>query len=825
MIGNRFFMGLLLVVFTSFNVLAQGPGAGPARGQGKIFGKVKDATTKKAVEYASVSLLQHGSSKLAGGTITTSDGSFQFDNLAQGKYVVKITFLGYKVYSSDTIQVTDTKILFDLGSVMLTPTSTTMDKVEIVAEAGMVTNEIDKKVYNTEKMITTGGGSAEDLLNQIPSVNIDIDGNLSLRGAEGVTVLVDGRPSGITGGSRQAILESIPASSIERIEVITNPSAKYDADGQVGIINIILKKNKILGLNGSLTAGAGTNGKYNAGFNLSYRDKKVNVYGSYNFRRSKNFNYGWSQRTTYNLDSLYQQNYSTDGNNQRMNHMARAGVDLYINPTNTIGINGGFGYNPGSRWGITEYDFYDPYLIQTENWARFTNQATQRMNYDINANYEHLFKKKDQKLTFDISYSGNYQGEQENYRNAYYSLLDPSKLRYDEFTRSDNKSNNSNFISSIDYFHPFEKNYTLETGAKFTIRHNDNDFVNFMQQGTDLVPNPLVTNRFVYHEQVLGAYAQMGKGYKKWGYKIGLRVEETFLNTDQVNSQIKTSRNYFSWFPSAFLSYNINDKNDIKLSYSKRINRPGFRQLNTFNSYNDPLNLRTGNPNLNPEYTHSLEFAYTYGNDKFSLSPTIFYRYTTGVISRYQYIDPNGVAISTFENFNNAHSAGFDINARMDFTKWLNLNLNGSVYYYRIDGTNKGSSLRNQSLGGMGRATASFKITKWMDAQATYGFWLMPASPQGQPLANHGLDLGLKADFFKKKFSVNLGLQDVFNTRRFAVNGSDVNFVNDFYRKRESRILNLTLTWKFGKQEFTRRPKKGAGGGEGGGDIGGGEDW
>lgn len=809
-----------LTIATMLTLSAQRPGGG---GQGQIFGKVKDEQTKKGIEYASISLVNPGSPKLAGGTITNPDGSFQLENIPNGRYILKITFLGYKPFQSDTIRIDQTRDLIDMGTVTLTSSAKSMDKVEIVAEAGLVTNEIDKKVYNADKMISLGGGSAEDLLNQIPSVNIDLDGNLSLRGAEGVTVLVDGRPSGITGGSRQAILESIPASSIERVEVITNPSAKYDADGQVGIINIVLKKNKILGLNGSVTAGAGTNGKYNAGFNLSYRDKKINVYGSYNFRRSKNFNYGWSQRTTYNMDSLYQQNYSTEGNRERMNHMARAGIDVFINPRNTLSISGGFGYNPGSNWTITEYDFYNRYLLQTENWARFVNKDDTRQNYDLNMNYEHLFKTKGQKLTLDAGISGNNQDELEQFRNAYYFLDRPENLRFDNYTKATNKSQNTTFTSALDYIHPFKKQYTLETGAKFTIRHNDNNFVNYQEQAGVLVPNPYLTNRFVYHEQVLGAYAQMGKAYKKWGYKLGMRVEQTFLNTDQVNTQVKTDRNYFSWFPSAFLSYNINDKNDLKLSYSKRINRPDFRQLNTFNSISDPLNLHVGNPMLNPEYTHSLELSYTYGGNKFSISPTMFYRYTTGVISRYQRIDSNGVAISTFENFNNAHSAGFDITARMEFTKWFNLMANGTIYYYQIDGTNFGNSLRNNSLGGMGRATATFKATKWLDAQAIYGFWLMPANPQGRPLANHGLDLGLKADVLKKKLSINLSLQDVFNTRRFAVVGSDVTFVNSFYRKRESRILNLTITWKFGKQEFTRKSKRGGGGdGDGGG---GGEDW
>ncbi len=812
----KWFFSVICITQSLF-LMAQRPANG---GVGKIFGKVKDAQTKRAVEYASISLVNPNSPKLAGGTISNPDGSFELANIADGNYIVKITFLGYALYQSSPIEISTTQNLIDLGNIFLEPTAKSMDKVEIVAEAGMVTNEIDKKVYNTEKMLTLGGGSAEDLLNQIPSVNIDLDGTLTLRGAEGVTVLVDGRPSGITGGSRQAVLEAIPASSIERIEVITNPNAKYDAEGQVGIINIVLKKNKILGLNGSITAGVGTNGKYNAAANLSYRDKKINVYANYSFRRNKNYYTGWSQRSTYQLDSLYQQNYFTDGSRNRMSHMARAGFDVYINPRNTFSLSGGFGHNPGGSWGITEYDFYDSLFIPTENWARFTNETDVRTNYDLNANYEHLFKTKDQKLTIDVSISADKEDETEEFRNAYYFLNSPSNLRYDTYTKAQNFSRNSTFISAIDYFHPFKDKYSLEVGAKFTVRHNDNDFINYRNEPSGYVPDPYLTNRFVYHEQVLAAYAQMAKAYKKWGYKLGLRVEQTFLNTDLVTTQTKNARNYFSYFPSAFISYQPNDKNEIKFGYSKRINRPGFRQLNTFSSYSDPLNLRTGNPNLNPEFTHSFEFSYTYVGDKVNISPTLFYRYTTDVISRFQTIDPNGVAILSFENFNNSHSAGVDLSTRFDITKWFNLMLNGTLYYYSIDGTNFGSTLRNQSLGGMGRGVASFTITKWLSAQGTYGFWWMPASPQGRPLAAHGLDIGMKADIWNKRFSVGLSLSDVFNTRRFAVNSSDIAFVNSFYRKRESRILNLTVTWKFGKQEFNRKNRRG---GEGGGE--GGDDW
>ena len=815
-----------VLCLSSLALYAQAPG-GRAAGPGKVFGKVKDAASKKSIEYATISLVKPGEARLASGTTTAADGSFLIENLSTGAYIVKITFLGYGMYQSDTLKISDEEPLKDLGTILLKASAQSLKGAEIVADAPMVVNEIDKRVYNTEKLLATSGGSAVDILNQIPSVNVDIDGNLSLRGSEGVTVLVDGRPSGITGGSRQAILESIPASSIERIEVITNPNAKYDADGQAGIINVVLKKNKTLGLTGSVTLGAGTRGKYNAAANLNYRNKRFNLFANYSFRRNNSFNNGSSFRTSYLLDSLYQQNTRSEGLNKRMNHMARLGMDIFINPRNTIGISGGFGYNPGNSVDATFYSIFDSSLVQTNDWARTSSEKQLRYNYDLNLNYKHQFKKANQELSLDISYSGNNENEEQLYENAYYNWLNAGTVRYYERQRTTNLSQNSNFVASLDYTHPFKKNYSLETGVKYTARHNDNDFTNFELDplSGEYIANPFLTNRFVYHEQVYGAYAQMAKAYKKFGYKLGLRVEETLINTDLVTTQTKNARNYFSWFPSVFLSYKINDKNDIKLNYSRRISRPGFRQLNTFTNYSDPLNLNTGNPMLNPEYTNSFEFSYSYGGNKYSISPTLYYRYTTNVISRYRTVNADGVSITSFENFNNAHSAGCELTARMEFFKWWYLMPNMNLYYYQINGSNVGTGLRNWSIGGMGRILTGFKITKWMEAQATYGFWWAPASPQGRPKPVQGLDLGLKADLFKNKLSLNLSLQDVFNTRRFALDGGDVTFVNSFTRKRETRILNLSLTYKFGKQDFgSRRNRKGGGDG---GDMnnGGGEDW
>ncbi len=824
----RGFILSALLCFFSLTILAQAPGERPASGPGKVFGKVKDASTKKAVEYASVSLIKPGLTRLAGGTTTGTDGSFLIENLAPGNYLVKITFLGYTMYQTDTLRITAEEPLEDLGTVLLKPSSQNLKGAEIVADAPMVVNEIDKRVYNTEKLLSTSGGSAVDILNQIPSVNVDIDGNLSLRGSEGVTVLVDGRPSGITGGSRQAILESIPASSIERIEVITNPNAKYDADGQAGIINVVLKKNKILGMTGSVTLGAGTRGKYNAAANLSYRNKRFNIFGNYSFRRSNTFNNGTSYRTSYLLDSLYQQNTRSEGLNKRMNHMGRLGMDIYINPRNTLGISGGFGYNPGNSVDATFYSFSDSSMVQTNEWYRTSSQDQVRYNYDLNVNFKHQFKKANQELTIDATFNGNNENEEEAFQNAYLDWLNNNSVRYYQRQRTENLSQNSNFVASIDYTHPFKKNYSLETGVKYTARHNDNDFTNFNYDPLtgEYTVNSYLTNRFVYHEQVYGAYAQMAKSYNKFGYKLGMRVEETLINTDLVTTQSKNSRNYFSWFPSVFLSYKFNDKNDIKLNYSRRISRPGFRQLNTFTSFSDPLNLQTGNPMLNPEYTNSFEFSYSYGGKKYSISPTIYYRYTTNVISRYRTVNSDGVSITSFQNFNEAHSAGFELTARMEFFKWWYMMPNANLYYYQINGTNFGAGLRNWSIGGMGRILTGFKITSWMEAQATYGFWWAPAAPQGRPKPVQGLDLGLKADVLKKKLSINLSLQDVFNTRRFALDGGDATFVNTFSRKRETRILNLSLTYKFGKQDFSSRKNR-KGGGDGGGDMnnGGGEDW
>lgn len=779
---------------------------------GKVSGTVKDALSKKVMEYTSVALHNSKDSSLVTGIISDKMGEFQLDNIPLGNYYLKVSFIGYTNYIKDSIRLYPGNMELNLGSIFL-QANNTLKTVQIEGEKDLFTLDIDKKVYDVSKNITNTGGSAADVLGNVPSVNVDVDGNVSLRGSESVIILIDGKPSGLSGSSRKAILDGIPASSIESVEIISNPSAKYDADGMSGIINIKLKKDKKQGLNGSLALSAGTRDKYNANFSLNYRDKKFNFFTNYSYRYDNRYNYGQTLNNFFGSDTSYFIDQSNQGLRKGGSHLARAGFDFYPNMKNSFSVSGSFGYNYNTNLGAIVYNYQTAARMPIFTNVRYSGETQNRKNYDLNGSWKRTFNKKGRDLTAELSYSGNDELERTQYNST---LRDsggfaPNNLLLRQNT--DAKSYFGVFIAQMDYVEPLRKNMGLEVGVKSTIRHNDNDF--YSESYNDILQqysnDPNITNRFVYHEQVYAGYFTLSHAFKpKWGYKAGLRVEQTFVNGDLVTTQQKFAKNYLGLFPSAHISFKPKDGWELRLSYSRRINRPRTRDLNPFTDYSDPVNLRTGNPNLNPEYINSGEFNVSYGKKKHYVSVAAFYRYNENVMTYFRTVDTtSGTSITTQANVGYAHSAGLELISRHDLFKWWNITANINAFYYQISATNSFGSLSNNNIGGFGRIISNWKFLKGTEAQLTFGYWAPSASPQGRAKAMWGFDVGVKRDFWKNRISVNLAVTDIFNTRRFAIVSQGQNFTLDMYRKRETRIATLTVTLKLGKQDAGQRKNRG----------------
>ncbi|MFH0894241.1 MAG: TonB-dependent receptor [Bacteroidota bacterium] len=817
---------------------------------GKLHGTVLDASTEKPVEFATVALYRRKDSALVTGGTTNAKGKFDIENLPFGRYKVKINFIGYKMHIIDTLTISPKNPDVTLAVVKLKSGISDLNQVEITGEKNMMQVGIDRKVFNVEKSLITQGGSATDVLKTVPAIDVDIDGNVSLRGSGNVTILIDGKPSAMLSGGSTA-LEQIPASSIENIEVISNPSSKYDPEGMSGIININLKKNKLQGLNGNIQLGTGTTTmndgafvlgkKYNGSISLNYRKKWFNVYTTYSYRNNYMPGSGISNRTSWINDTASYLNQNSFNFHENYSHMIKGGFDFYLNDRTTLGITGVYSMRPETENDSNLYKYSDYNYDITSLYSRNTIGKSEGNNYDLQANFRHSFKKPQQYLSADAYFStgdDNETGESfQYYYNPDFTLL--SIEPYKQNTTTYYKSYNTSI--QADYSQPTAKG-KFETGFKSQLRHTDTDFKSETWNAEDSLwySDLLLNNRFKMDEQINATYGTLQHTIKRLGFLLGLRLEQTYRYSELLNTQDKYKTNYFSYFPSVHISYSLGKQKDslkrksessqeLQLSYSRRINRPNTHTLNPFTDYSDPLNQRTGNPNLEPEYINSGEVGYLKRWDKVTLTSSIFYKYTTNMITRYRYFIKNNETTETVSdtsiimpiNANSATSYGMEFIFSMQPKEWWNLSGNFSFFNNAIEG-GVDAVLSNSNSSWSAKLTSNMKLPKGIDLQFMGNYRGPLATLQGIFDPGWSVDGAVKKDFFKNKLSVGLRCSDIFNTRKFRMKFENETYQQDITRRRESRVVFLTLTWKFGKPDKNAmKIRKGNGDQEFDGDMGG----
>ena len=811
-----------MIAFSQNRQFPQGDNA-PAIG--KIKGVITDNKTKQPVEFATVALFKLKDSSLVTGVVAGPKGDFQLSELPFGRYFMKINFIGYKQLVIDTIAIKPKNVEVDLGQIKLKDNTELLGEVEVATEKSTIQLGIDRKVFNVEKSIVSEGGSATDVLQSIPSVSVDIDGNISMRGSGNVTVLIDGKPSSITGSSRAAILQQIPASSIESIELITNPSAKYDPDGMSGIINIITKKNKLNGFNGSVTLGAGTGDKYNAGASISYRNSKVNVYANYGFRSNNRTGSGSTLRQNILSDTTFFLRQNSTSLNKNISHNAKAGLDFYINDKNTIGAS--VTYNVGTENSNEAVNFFeaDNYDITSASYSRDNYKGDTPISLDYNLNYRKTYTKPKQELIFDATYSDGTGDAIERYVERDYIGKYASKNTTPFKQNTETKSKNNVISAQVDYVQPLKNNMKWEVGAKTTLRTIGSDFVSeeFDYTSDVFVSDTNLTNNFIYTENIYAAYSTFSGAIKKFGYQLGLRVEEANTLSNLVTTGEKYPNNYFNLFPSVHLAQKLNKEQEFQLSYSRRINRPNTKSLNPFRDYADPYNIRFGNPYLNPEYINSYELAYLKYFPKGVLTATAYFRQTDGVMQRYKILGDSTVSYNTFINLDKSQSYGLELIIKSDITKWWNVTFSANGFETKIDGSNVQGDLQNENLSYIIKLLSNMRIWKNMDIQFTANYNGPTATLQGQVKSIFTMDLGLKKEIFKNA-TLSLNVTDLTDARKMQIIGdNDPAFYLEMMRKRESRVATLTFSYRFGKMSDKKsrqdRPNNGGMDG-GGGDMG-----
>ncbi len=780
-------------------------------GYGVISGILHDETTKEPVPYASVVLFRQKDSTMVTGNVTDDKGLFVIEKVMPGKYYIRVSFIGYQNKFISKVEISPKSANLKLGEIFIKPSSAALEGVTITAERSVITNNLDKKVITVDKTLALSGGTATDVMENIPNVSVDAQGNVSLRGNSNITILIDGKPATQAGLSSNDILSQLPASSIQSVELVTNPSVKYDPDGTSGIINIVLKKKTLEGFNGQISAMIGTKDKYNGSLNLNYRKNKINLFAGADWRDSKNGITSTTHRedfspTDKSITGIWEQN--SDGWMSHKSLNLNAGVDYTINTRNNLAFtitrrNMNFDNNS------TLYTKnMDAAYVLKQNYNRITDGSR-----DVNAtsyalSYKKTFAEKDREFTTDLTYNINQSDGTQKIQQDSYSIV-TGNLEKSSYERSNSDGKNKFFTIQSNYIHPLlSTGGRIETGYKVSLRNMD--MANMYEKKDDLgqwnvIPSGL--NNYKYKENINAVYAIYGGGYKKFKYQGGLRYEYVYTDTE-LDKAPSLKDNYQSFYPSAHLEYDLGKGNQFQLSYSRRVDRPSPRQKNTFTDYSDPLNIIKGNPDLQPEYTNSLELAYLKYFVKGSFSSTAFYRQTNGTsenISQSTDIDGKTVLVTQPFNVGTNKSYGLEFVGSYNPVKWARFNTNISLYQYQIEALPQYNMDKIESFSWSGRLNASFNYIKSGSLQTIVRYTSPRKSVQTERESNFSMDLSVRQDLLKDRLSLTLRLTDVFNTRNFNSTTYGKGFTSNNTMIFDSRVLYVGFQYRFNNYK-TRKP-------------------
>ena len=799
--GSR--RGSLWLKMRGLLLLLAGPLSAQAQTTGRIDGTLLDAANQQPLPFAGVLLLRATDSTFVTGAQTLESGVFTLEKVPLGSYLLKATVVGYRT-GLRAVTLTAAAPELHLGPLRLRTAATKLAEVVVKGQRAIVTDNLDKKVIDVAKDLTATGGTAVDVLQNVPSVTVDQSGVVSLRGSTNVRILVDGKPTGVT-------LDQLPASSIQNIEVVTNPSSRYDAEGSAGIINIVLKKERQDGLNGQASATAGTGDKYNTSLSLNYHQGKFNVFGSYDWRDDRRTGYGSIRQRTTRRDTTVVLNQDRTGVFQGVSHAVRLGLDYALTPDQTLTLTVQPRFNSqNNRENIVSTQTNQTTGDQPPlgNSRRANTNAGRVKQADFSLDYRRLWpEQKGRELTANAIYTPVQYGIGVN--SAVNYLDKTTGTQHQQFdTQNDLAS------AQVDYVRPVGEKGRYELGAKSISRRSDND-LHYTSQPALVFD---LSNRFIYHEFIQAAYGTYANAAGAWSYQLGLRLEQTNTRGDQsVNvKDAHFTRSYLSLFPSAVLAYEVSKEHRMQLSYSRRVQRPGADELNPFPDRSDPLNLRTGNSLLYPEFVHALEL----GDQRFfgaasSVSATAFYRLEENTITNirdpffFDAVTNSVVSNTTRLNVGQETNYGLEAVATAPITSSWKVSLNTSAFRRIIKGsTPTNLDFNNSNFVYTGRLNTTVSPTKLLDLQLSANYRSPVVSAQGQRLTQFNADFAAKQSVLKEKGSITLRVSDIFNTLQFNFNAYGPGFESIARNKRESRIVYLGFSYRFGTATAAPRNKR-----------------
>ena len=781
---------------------------------GKISGSIKDGGNQKVIDAASVSLLKAKDSALVKVAVTDKDGNFSFENIKEGSYLVLATSIGHTKTYSLTINITADALTANAGVLQLVPTQKDLKEVLVTSKKPLIERKLDRTIVNVDASITNTGSTALEVLEKSPGISVDKDGNISLKGKAGVIVYLDGRPSYLSGPDLANMLRNMTASQLEQIEIMTNPPAKYDAAGNAGVINIKTKKNKMFGYNGSITTGytQGRYARFNEAVSFNYRNKKINFFSSFNYNRNhrgqelyivRNFR----DAATKNIKSIFDQ--QTTMINQSHNYSAKAGIDYTVSKNTTIGfVLNGF-YNPSLWQSSTQTSIYDPNNILTDVTKAYTENEEKWKNFSSNLNFRTKLDTAGQELTADLDFIQYKATSVQPLTSTYFDNAG-NQLKAPEVLNGTLPTNIKIYSGKVDYTLPLKKDAKFEAGIKASFVKNDNNArYDSLKTGYSVLDSAR-SNHFIYDENINAAYVNYSRPVgKKWTAQLGLRVENTnsngiskgyTFNTAQNKfeyTETKFKRSYTQLFPTVYLQYTANEKNQFVINYGRRIERPDYQDMNPFVHFLDRYTFEQGNPNLSAQFAHNIELSHTY---KGFLTSTVNYTKTTDIIQ--MVLEQNDVTNETYvkkANIASSEQVGLAITANKSITKWWSGNIYANVYNNHFKGIVGTEPISLGVTSFMVQLQQQFKFSKGWAAEVS-GFYRSKGL-EGviyiKPIAQ--FNAGVSKQVLKNQGSIRLNVRDIFAGSVFKGYSKYGTVDAQFKNVNDSRAVSLTFTYRFNK--------------------------
>ncbi len=803
-----YYLAAICLIFNLLIANAQSDNAG--RVTGVVMGK------PKTVEAANVDLLRAKDSTIIKMAITDKEGRFEITNLSNGKYLLMVQMIGYGKYMTAPFELSRTSNNYTAPTIILQLTNKDLGNVTVASKRPFIEQKLDRTIVNVDALPTTSGLTVLEILEKAPGVVVDKDGNISLKGKQGVMILVDGRPTYLSGQDLANMLKNMPGGNLDQLEVMTNPPAKYDATGNSGLINIRTKKTKTMGFNGSATVGYGQGfyPKTNSNINLNYRKGKFNFFANtgYNFaERFQNIELKRIFRDNNNaLLSTFEQNAYSKRNYNSLSY--KVGMDYFLSKKTTFGIVvNGYGENGTELTNNLTLIKLPTGSLDTRNTAD-NNIRNKMKNTGANFNIRHLLDTVGTEITADIDYI-NYHSRNRQSMNNYFFDAAGSKKKADEMMKGYLPSDIDIYSAKVDYSHPLNKTSKIEAGIKSSYVETDNNAQYDTLSGAIWVSDAGRSNHFVYKENINAAYINFNKELsKKWSIQAGLRLENTIANGNQLTTGQSFKRNYTQLFPTVYIGFNPNEKNQFALSYGRRINRPDYGSLNPFYHFLDKYTFEVGNPYLNPQFSHNIELTHTFGG---FLTTTINYSKTIDIIQDIlDQVDSTNTTFIHKDNIAKQQNIGLSVSAMIPIAKWWKANVYTNIYNNKYSGLVNGAYLDVEGTTLSANISNQFSLKKGWNAEISGNYQsralggVIVMKPMGI------VNMAITKQVLKNKGTLKLNVRDVFRTQEFNGYSKYQNIDLTIHQTRDSRVVNLGFTYRFGKGKPAQQRKRGGAGEE-----------